>query len=124
MEVDFKDLKQKGYATLFSEDNSRFGSFNYRLHGRSTDTLVDDTLYQLQFVTSPNEGIYEASVKMKRGGPSLAGDVSRINAYKDQPPVLRRNFHFHGSIVTAPKLLTSGHDNCRLRYQVVYAKQQ
>ena len=63
----FKDLKQKGYVSLFSEDNSRLGSFNFHLHNRSTNTPVDDTLYQLQFVTSLNEGFYEASVKMKRG---------------------------------------------------------
>ncbi|RMX45357.1 hypothetical protein pdam_00000717 [Pocillopora damicornis] len=44
-----------------------------------------DTLYQLQFVTSPNEGFYEASVRMKKGVPSLVGDISRVDAYKDQP---------------------------------------
>ena len=59
---------------------------------KSTNTLVDDTLYQLQFVTSPNEGFYEASVKMKRGVPSLVGDVSRIDAYKDQPYCISKAF--------------------------------
>lgn len=29
----FRDFKQKGYATLFSEDSPRFSTFNYRLHG-------------------------------------------------------------------------------------------
>ncbi|KAJ7357526.1 hypothetical protein OS493_024331 [Desmophyllum pertusum] len=52
---------------------------------KSTNTLVGDTLYQLQFITSPNEGFYEASVKLKKGVPSLAGDISRIDSYKDQP---------------------------------------
>lgn len=28
-----KDFKEKGYATLFSEDDAKFGSFSYRLHG-------------------------------------------------------------------------------------------
>ena len=60
--------------------------------GKSTNTLVDDTLYQLQFVTSPNEGFYEASVKMKSGVPLLVGDVSRIDAYKDQPHCIAKAF--------------------------------
>ena len=59
---------------------------------KSTNTLADDTLYQLQFVTSPNEGFYEASVKMKKGIPSLAGDISRIDAYKDQPYCIADKF--------------------------------
>ena len=52
---------------------------------KSVNTLAMDTLYQLQFVTSPNEGFYEASVRMKKGVPSLVGDISRVDAYKDQP---------------------------------------
>ena len=59
---------------------------------KSANTLSDDTLYQLQFVTSPNEGFYEASVKMKRGVPSLAGDVSRIDSYKNQPYCIAEKF--------------------------------
>ena len=64
---------------------------------KSTNTLATDTLYQVQFVTLPNEGFYEASIKMKKGVPSLVGDISRIDAYKDQPycitdkyPLLRK----------------------------------
>lgn len=52
---------------------------------KSVNTLAKDTLYQLQFVTSPNEGFYEASVRMKKGVPSLVGDISRVDAYRDQP---------------------------------------
>ncbi|XP_078368741.1 uncharacterized protein LOC144652563 [Oculina patagonica] len=62
------------------------------LGDKSTNTLADDTLYQLQFETSPNEGFYEASVKMKKGVPSLAGDISRIDAYKDQPYCIAEKF--------------------------------
>jgi len=67
-------------------------SCGLKFAGKSTNTLADDTLYQLQFVTSPNEGFYEASVKMKKGVPSLAGDVSRIDAYKDQPYCIAKKF--------------------------------
>ncbi|XP_020613792.1 uncharacterized protein LOC110052015 [Orbicella faveolata] len=59
---------------------------------KSTNTLLGDTLYQLQFTTSPNEGVYEASVRTKKGVPSLAGDVSRIDAYKDQPYCIAKKF--------------------------------
>ena len=59
---------------------------------KSTNTLHGDTLYQLQFTTSPNEGVYEASVRTKRGVPSLADDVSRINAYGDQPYCIAEKF--------------------------------
>ena len=80
---------------------------------KSANTLVDDTLYQLQFVTSPNEGFYEASVKMKRGVPSLAGDISRIDAYKDQPLLHREEIStFAEVLLLLTKLLRSGHDSC------------
>ena len=59
---------------------------------RSENTLAKDTLYQLQLVTSPNEGFYEASVRMTKGIPSLVGDISRIDAYKDQPYCIMETF--------------------------------
>ena len=55
------------------------------LGDKAENTLARDTLYQLQILTSPNEGFYEASVIMNKGVPSLVGDISRIDTYKDQP---------------------------------------
>ena len=52
--------------------------------GKSKNTLVLNTLYQLQLVTFPNDGFYEASVRMKKGSPSIVGEISRLDAYKDQ----------------------------------------
>ena len=46
--------------------------------------MAKNTLYQLQFITSPNDGFYEATIKMKKGMPSLGGDISRIDAYGNQ----------------------------------------
>ena len=60
--------------------------------GKAENTLERDTLYQLQVVTSPNEGFYEASVRMKKGVPSLVGDISRIDAYNDQPYCIEKDF--------------------------------
>ena len=61
---------------------------------KAENTLVRDTLYQLQLVTLPNEGFYEASVRMKlkKGVPSIVGDISRIDAYKDQPYCVEKTF--------------------------------
>jgi len=59
---------------------------------KSTNTLLGDTLYQLQFTTLPNEGVYEASFRTKKGVPEISGDVSRIDAYKDQPYCIADKF--------------------------------
>ena len=62
------------------------------LGDKAENTLARDTLYQLQFVTSPNEGFYEASVRMNKGVPLIVGDISRIDAYKDQPYCIMETF--------------------------------
>ena len=62
------------------------------LGDKSENTLVRDTLYQLQFLTSPNEGFYEASVRITKGALSVVGDISRIDAYKDQPYCIMETF--------------------------------
>ena len=59
---------------------------------KSENTLAKDTLYQLQLVTSPNDGFYEASVRMTKGIPSIVGEISRIDAYKDQPYCIMEKF--------------------------------
>ena len=59
---------------------------------KSENTLAKDTLYQIQFITSPNEGFYLASVRMKKGVPSLVRDISRIDAYKEQPFCIMSSF--------------------------------
>ena len=62
------------------------------LGDKSVNNLAEDTLHQLQLTTSPNEGFYEATVKMKKGVPSLAGEISRIDAYKNQPNCIADKF--------------------------------
>ncbi|KAJ7392248.1 hypothetical protein OS493_013626 [Desmophyllum pertusum] len=66
---------------------------------KAENTIVRDTLYQLQLVTSPNEGFYEVSVRMKKGVPSIVGDISRIDAYKDQPYCIMDKFPLCANIV-------------------------
>ena len=89
----FRDMPSEKMQ-LFAESrrDSDCDSCGLLFGDKSTNTLVDDTLYQLQFVTSPNEGFYEASIKLKKGVPSLAGDISRIDAYKDQPYCIAEKF--------------------------------
>ena len=53
-------------------------------NSKSANTMAKNTLYQLQFITSPNDGFYEATIKMKKGIPSQGGDISRIDAYGNQ----------------------------------------
>lgn len=59
---------------------------------KAENTLVKDTLYQLQLLTAPNNGFYEASVRITRGVLSIVGDISRIDAYKDQPYCIQDRF--------------------------------
>ena len=58
--------------------------------------MAKNTLYQLQFITSPNDGFYKATIKMKKGIPSLVeSTLMEISHIASQT-----NFHFYGSIVT------------------------
>ena len=41
--------------------------------------------YQLQLLTSPNEGLFEATVKYVKGKFIVGTSISRINVYGDQP---------------------------------------
>ena len=59
---------------------------------KSVNTLAQNTMYHLQLETSPNDAFYEATVKMKEGEPSLVGDISRIDAYSDQPHCIMDRF--------------------------------
>ena len=89
----FRDMPSEEMQ-LFSETkrDEECDSCGLLFGEKSTNTLHGDTLYQLQFTTSPNEGVYEASVRTKGGVPSLAGDISRINAYRDQPYCIAEKF--------------------------------
>ena len=80
----FRDTKHAG--------NDACDSCEVVLGEKSENTLARDTLYQLQLVTSPNEGFYEASVKMNKGVPTIVGEISRIDAYKDQPYCIMDKF--------------------------------
>ena len=89
----FRDMpSEQMQLFLKSQRDSECDSCGLIYGDKSTNTLVHDTLYQLQFTTNPNEGFYEASIKLKKGVPSLAGDVSRIDAYKNQPYCILEKF--------------------------------
>lgn len=68
-----------------SSGDHRCDSCGVVLGGKDKNTLVQDTIYQIQFVTSPNDGFYEASVKVVNGRPRIKGEISRIDAYGHQP---------------------------------------
>ena len=57
---------------------------------KSTDTSAKDTVYQIQFVVSPSDGLFEASVSLRGEGIFInPAEISRINAYGDQPHCVR-----------------------------------
>jgi len=74
-----------------SQDN-RCDSCGVILGEKDRNTLVDETLYQIQLVTSPNNGFYEASVRIAHGVPKIKGDISRIDAYGNQPDCIAQTY--------------------------------
>ncbi|XP_020917032.2 uncharacterized protein LOC110254391 [Exaiptasia diaphana] len=58
------------------------------------NTLKHDTLYQIQIITSPNNGFYEASLRVYDGKPKLQGSISRIDEYGKQPACIA-DTHVH-----------------------------
>ena len=62
--------------------------------------MAKNKLYQLQFITSPNDGFYEATIKMKNGIPSLGGELVESTLMEISHIASQTNFHFYGSIVT------------------------
>lgn len=95
----FRDMPNADIQFFHSSyRNEKCDSCGLNYGKKSINTLARDTMYQLQFVTSPNEGFYEVTVRMKKGVPSLAGDISRLDAYGHQPhcvqdkyPLLRKH---------------------------------
>ena len=93
--IDMPNVKLQLFEKSSRDDDC--DSCGVILGEKSVNTLTKNTLYQLQFTTSPNDGFYEATIKMKKGVPSLRGDISRIDAYGNQPycivdkfPLLRK----------------------------------
>lgn len=48
--------------------------------------------YQVQFVTSPSDAIYEATVRFVRGKFMVSTGVSRVNQYSNQPDCIASEF--------------------------------
>ncbi|XP_031550733.1 uncharacterized protein LOC116288134 [Actinia tenebrosa] len=68
-----------------SSQDHRCDSCGVVLGQKDENNLIKDTLYQIQFLTSTNDGFYEASVQLKGGVPSIKGVISRVDTYGDQP---------------------------------------
>ena len=86
-----KEALQRFERSKHAADD-RCDSCEALLGQKTENTLVRDTLYQIQFTTSPNEGFYEVSVRMKQGVPELTAEISRIDAYKNQADCISHNF--------------------------------
>ncbi|XP_046839616.1 uncharacterized protein LOC124433853 isoform X2 [Xenia sp. Carnegie-2017] len=56
--------------------------------------LKGGCMYQLQLITSPNNGMYESTVQLISGIPNVNQQLSRINAYNDQSDCIRKTHPF------------------------------
>ncbi|KXJ21202.1 hypothetical protein AC249_AIPGENE1483 [Exaiptasia diaphana] len=72
--------------------NQKCDSCEIVLGGKDENTLAEDTAYQIQFITSPNNGFYESSIRVEKGKPSLTGSISRIDSYGNQPDCIAHDF--------------------------------
>ena len=87
---EFLTLSTVNYA-LMEEPNEKVLNYHdaddqvpvFKLSARPK--RVDFCRYQLQFETSPNKGVYEATVKYHMGWFIVSKGVSRANQYGDQP---------------------------------------
>ncbi|KAK3749596.1 hypothetical protein QZH41_002777 [Actinostola sp. cb2023] len=68
----------------------RCDSCGVSLGDKDENTLTHDTLYQIQFVTSPNDGFYEASVRV-HGAIDTA--ILRCVPYKIESYIARQSSH-------------------------------
>ena len=50
--------------------------------------------FEVHFETLPNNGFYEATVEIVGEGLKISGEISRVNAYKDQPKCVA-DTHIH-----------------------------
>lgn len=59
---------------------------------KAKNTLIKDTLYQIEFITSPNSALYEASVKVVDGHASIDGEISRLDSIKSQANCIKDTY--------------------------------
>ena len=83
---------QKLQTFLHSTRDGRCDSCGVVAGEKSINTLKKDIIYQVQFSTSPNNGLYEVSVKLSKRKPSLAGDISRVDRYGSQPDCIKETY--------------------------------
>lgn len=75
-----------------SYKNQECDSCGVRLALKAKNTLVRDTLYQIEFITSPNSAIYEASIRVSSGHASIDGEISRIDSIKSQASCIKDTY--------------------------------
>lgn len=77
-------LKTVNFAQL-ERPNAEVVKTHLRRGGRFKQSREYFCRYQLQFVTSPNDGVFEATVKYHKNRFIVNTSISRINKYGDQP---------------------------------------
>lgn len=88
-------LKSINYA-LLEKPNEKLLSFKETkdllpaFDDKSRPAQKDFCRYQIQFVTSPNNGVYEATVRYFKEWFMVSKSISRVNKYGDQPECIAR----------------------------------
>ena len=85
------EVKHSEVETPSNEVLSFFktGKNGYELKAKTL--TKNECNYQITFSTLPNQGIFEASVTYVNGQFMVKGDVSRINAYGDEPRCIAKS---------------------------------
>ena len=80
--IDYAVLERPNEKLLsFQQTNDLIPAFNEK----SKPAHQDFCRYQIQFVTAPNNGVYEATVRYQKRSFIVSKSISRINKYGDQP---------------------------------------
>lgn len=91
-------LKKINYVLLErpNEQVLRFShvDFHWKTQFRKNYDIPQDHFchYQVQFVTSPNDGVYEATVKFVKQNFVVNTAISRVNKYGDQPQCIANQY--------------------------------
>ncbi|XP_031550899.1 uncharacterized protein LOC116288272 [Actinia tenebrosa] len=76
----------------FSFKNKECDSCGAKLAAKAVNTMVKDTLYQIQFTTKPNNATYEVSISLNGGVASIDGEISRLDSIGVQADCIKDTF--------------------------------
>lgn len=76
----------------FSFKNRECDSCGAKLAAKAVNTMVKDTLYQIQLTTKPNNATYEVSISLNGGVASIDGEISRLDSIGVQADCIKDTY--------------------------------